>query len=789
MVQAFIKIFLRDIIRNKTYFLIKTLGLTIGMACFIFIFSFVQYEKSYDTFHDDYQSIYRIIIQTPGEIARGSDIWCSTPGPLVPVIKEEFPEILSATRVFKRQRLVRYMQTSSIEDRVLYVDPDFLKLFSFRLLAGNPEDALNNPNSIILTKRSAKKYFGNEDPVGKTIFIDEDIEYLVTGIIEDAPGNSHMKFDFLSTINTSLKYDSPSYHWNSSPYQTYIRFSNLASVDSFEEKLNNVVDNHRDNNRDERFLVQALADIHLNSDYNSELEVNGDKSQIYSFLIIGLLTLLIACFNYINLTSAYSLNRLKAVGTRKVIGENRFQFYSQVIGESTIYVLISSFIAILLVKKSLPHLNSFLQKEISFQGLFEFKVLSGILLSIMAISFLSGLIPAFIISRSNPVQILKNRIPPSKKRFISLRSSFVVTQFIISIMLINGALLVYQQLKYLQNKDLGFQKENIINTYLYDENCRVKYQAFKNELLKHSGILDVTISNYLPDNITGQTNASLEGQTDDKAIYYAQVDNNFLHFYGIELKEGNTFSENTKNDLYILNRAAVESFGLKSTLGESIKINGIDGNITGVIGDIYFSPLHLKVDPMAFMNLQEADYRRKARYLSIKINQQNFVKTISFIENTYKQFSPYYPFNYSFFETTIKQAYIGEKRFESVVRIFSIIAICIACLGLYGLAKFNLEKRVKEIGIRKVNGARVSEILVMLNQDFVKWVIVAFIIATPIAYFIISKWLENFAYKIKMSWWIFVLSGALALIIAIVTVSWKTWRAATRNPVEALRYE
>jgi putative ABC transport system permease protein len=749
----------------------------------------VQYEKSYDTFHADYENIYRVVTHHPESWDRGTDMYNTTPGPLVPLIKAEFPEILHATRVFKRKRLVTYNNTSAIEDRVLYVDPEFLLLFSFKLLNGNDLEALKTPNSIILTKQSAEKYFGKEDPTGKAILIDENQEYLVTGIIENTPNNSHIKFDFLTTISTSFKYDRPSYHWRSSAYQTYIRFNDTQSAEIFEDKLNKVCDNHRNNRNNGRFIVQSLANIHLNGNFKSELEKNGDKSQIYTFSIIGIFILLIACFNYVNLTSAYSISRLKAVGIKKVIGATKGQLFFQIIGESAIYVLASTCIALLLVKFSLPYLNSFLQKEISFLFLFELKVLSGILMTIMVISVISGIIPAFMITKYNPVQILKNNIQSSKNKFVSLRSSFVVTQFIISIMLIIGTIFIYQQLKYLQNKDLGYQKENIITTYLFDKNCRVKYPALKNELLMNPNIFDVTVSTDLPNNIGNKTDANWKGKIIERAdIHLDIVDSNFLDFYGIGLKGGREFSEtgNSQNS-YILNQAAIESFDL--AVGKAIKINNINGEIAGVIEDIYFHPLHLEIEPMAFMKLQESDYKNRANYLSIKVNRENFEETISYIEETYKQFSPNYPFNYSFFDDTIEQAYLNESRSKSIVQLFSIIAICISCLGVFGLAKYNIEKRVKEIGIRKINGSNVSEVLTMLNKDFVKWVAIAFVIACPIAYYAMNKWLENFAYKTTLSWWIFALAGVLALGIALLTVSWQSWKAATRNPVEALRYE
>ena len=396
MIIRNLKSVLRNVRKNGIYSIINIAGLTIGLACFILIYLFVQYEKSYDTFHSGYGNLYRVVQQVPGSEDLGTDMYCSIPGPLAPLVKETFPEVMNATRVFKRQRLVHYEQVSAIEDRVLYVDPDFLNMFSFRLLSGDAGEALNVPNSIILTERSAKKYFGKEDPVGKTILIDENQKYLVTGVIADAPDNSHIKFDFLSTISTSIAYDSPSYNWGSSTYQTYIRLKNGQSPEEFDKKLNKLCDEQRENVKKVRFWIQPVADIHLNGSFNKELEINGDKSQVYTFYITGIVILLMACFNYVNLTSAHLSGRMKVVGIKRISGAKGYELFFQIIGESALYVLASAIIALLLVRICLPSLNMFLQKDIPFSLLFDVNVLSGWLLFVLGLCILSGIIPAIL---------------------------------------------------------------------------------------------------------------------------------------------------------------------------------------------------------------------------------------------------------------------------------------------------------------------------------------------------------------------------------------------------------
>jgi len=379
-------------------------------------------------------------------------------------------------------------------------------------------------------------------------------------------------------------------------------------------------------------------------------------------------------------------------------------------------------------------------------------------------------------------------------KFFSIRSAFVISQFVISISLIISTIYAYQQLKFLQNKDLGFQKDNIITTFLYDHNCREKYETLKEELLSNPDVFDVTVSNYLPNKIISSTNANFGEEPDNnfESIYRAYVDYNFFDFYGISMKEGSDFSDfkNTNKDLYVLNSTAVETYDIEDAVGKILKTGdrNIKGEVVGIINDIYFNPLNLKIYPLAISNIRKDSYY-DAGYFSIKVNPDKFESTIAYIKDKFKQFSPDYPFDYSLFSSNIESIYSSEKRFQILFQLFSIIAICIASLGLLGLATYNLEKRIKEIGVRKVNGAKVVEILALINKDYFIWMAISFIIASPLSKYIMDKWLQNYAYHAEISWWLFALAGIVTLLIALVTVSLQSWRAARRNPVEALRYE
>jgi len=797
MFYTFFKILVRDIKKDKLSFLTKILGLTVGLTCFFLILLFVLYEFSYDKQYSGYKNIYRIVMEQPGNIYMDSDMFNVTPGPLVPYLKENYPEILHATRIRKSQNLVQYEKTSTIEDKILYVDADFLKIFPLQFITGNPDNALNQPNSVVLTKKTAQRYFGDINPIGLSILVDENREYQITGIIEDAPDNSHLKFDFLVSFITYFNDHSTYFNWISNGYQTYVQLKDNISVKELEDKVNLSVKDKIGNDSKNQFILQSLTDIHLRGNCNLELEKTGNINQVFTFFAIGILILIIACFNYINLSSARSFCRLKEVGVRKVIGANNRQLFFQFIGESFIYVFVSTLIALVIIYLIIPKFNSYSQREIPYAFLFGLKALAGISVSIIIVSILSGIFPAFIITEYQPDQIFKNNIQIRKNNSSSIQSSFVIAQFVISIILIIGTIAAYRQLNYLQNKNLGFQKENIINIYLRDRRCRAKYLTFKNELLKNSNIIDVTVSNFLLSNVMSSTNIYLEGKptTESTLIYRLFVDENFIEFYGIPLDEGDSFTKlkSTNSRFYLLNQTAVNYYNIKEPVGQPLRLTERDiytnGQIIGVIKDIYYNPLHVQICPLAISNINPSEYEGRGIFLSIKANPQNLENTISYIEKVYTQLSPNYPFNYSFLNSTIENNYTNEKRLQNLGQIFSIIAVFIACLGLFSLANVNLEKRTKEIGIRKVNGAKVSEVMTMLNRDFVKWIAVAFVIACPIAWYVMHKWLENFAYKTSLSGWIFVLAGLMALGIALLTVSWQSWRVATRNLVEALRYE
>ena len=805
MFHIFFKILGRDIKKDKISFLVKTFGLTVGLTCFFLILLFVLYEFSYDKQYPGYKNTYRIVMKQPGNVYMGSDMFDFTPGPLVPYLKENFPEILYATRIQKSQNLVQYGNNINIENGIYYVDVDFLKIFPFKFISGNPDNALDKPNSAVLTKKAAQRYFGDLNPVGQSILVDENKTFEITGIMEDIPDNSHLKFDFLVSFSTYYNEHNEYFNWISNSYRTYIQLSNNIPAGELEDKVNfsvidKIANDYSDQNLPQkapRFIFQPLTDIHLHGNCNFEMEKNGSINQTITFFAVGLLILIIACFNYINISTANMSYRLKEAGVKKVIGATNRQLFIQFIGESFIYVFVGSLLVLIIVYLIIPEFNAYLQREIPYLFLFRPKIILSIALSAIVISILAGIFPAFIITKYKPDQIFKNIIHTSRKKIISLQSSFVITQFVISIILIIATMTAYKQLMYLQNKDLGFQKENIINIFLGDWECRAKYLTLRNELLRNSNIVDVTVSNALLGNVISNTSIYLDGESKKGSplIYRLFVDENFLEFYGIPINEGASFKNlgGTKNRYHILNQTAVDFYNFKAPVGQSLKLAErdlyADNQIIGVIKDIYYNPLYHEIYPLAISNMNQSEYEAKAGYLSIKISPQNPEETISYIKNVYTQFSPNYPFNYSFLNSSIENSYANERRYQKLSQLFSVIAIFIACLGLFSLANLNLEKKTKEIGIRKVNGAKISEIMIIINRDLVKWVAIAFIIGCPVAWYIMHKWLENFAYRTGLSWWIFALAGLLGLTVLLISVSWQSWKAAIRNPMEALRYE
>ena len=798
MLKNYFKIAFRNIGKNKAYSTINISGLAIGMACFIFIALYIQYELSYDKFHKNGDQIYRIILNPGNTAYQGKAGFNVTPAPLVPVLKTECPEIIHASRVYKGfpDPLVQSGENSFIEKKFFYVDPDFLLIFSFPLISGNPKTALSKPYSVLITQEIAHKYFGNSNPVGKSLTIDEKDQYLVTGVIKDVPQNAHFTFDFLCSFNTLYSLRNNMDKWNNNNYQAYVQLLPGTFLADLETKFDIISKKYNGEKSGYIYRLEHLYQIHLYGDRNFEIEKNSDIQFLYLFGAIGFFILLIACFNYVNISTAQSVKRTKEVGLRKVVGASRNQLIRQFLVESLIISLLGFCLAILLVELFLPEFNSFMNTNIQFSLFTDTKmffVLFGILLFI---GCLAGSYPAFFASAFQPAYILKSGIKSSFGS-IRLRNVLVIVQFIICAILIISTITVYNQLQFIKNKDLGFKKDHIVNVHLTynDKNMRKNFNQFINELRLNPQVLNVSASECLPYEIRNSTVTDWDGKAKDDnfSVYRNRVDNNFLDLYGIPLINGDKSSWDRFGSkiVFIINKTAQQALGWKNPVGKRFgcsftsKENGI---IAGVVEDFHYYPLNYTIKPLVLELIDTKKENLPFQYLSIKIHSGDVPGTISFIEKKWKLFSSY-PFEFQFIDTQVDAMYKTEQRLGQLFNFFAVLAIFIGCLGLYGLITFSIEQKVKEIGVRKVLGASVSQIVYMLSKEIIICIVIANMVALPISWHWMNKWLQDFAYRIEISWWMFALAGGTALVIALVTVSFQAIKAATANPVDSLRYE
>ncbi|MBN2709828.1 MAG: ABC transporter permease [Calditrichaceae bacterium] len=796
MFKNYLKTAIRNIIKHRSNSIVNIIGLAIGMTCFILIALYIQWELSFDKYHQNGQDIYRIVLN-PGTFAyQNKDGFNCTPAALIPVLKQECPEIINGTRIEKNSCLIHFNENSYNEDRFYYADPDFLKMFSFPLIAGNIETALQNPFSVLLTESMARKYFGQSDPIGQTINVDQKDEYIVTGVIKDTPENSHFIFDFVASFNTLYSKRKNMETWDNNSYPAYVQLNKNSNTADVDGKLDEIVIKYKGENDNTKFRLEAMHRIHLYGHRNFELSNNSDIRYIYLFAAIGFLILMIACFNYINISTAQSTKRAKEVGLRKVVGANRGQLIRQFLSESVVFSAASFALAVILAEFTLPVFRTIMNVNIEPSPLSEIKLLFGLFAVLICVGCLAGAFPAFMISSFQPTYILKNMARKNSKSFFNLRNMLVVVQFIISAILIVSTVTVYKQLQYIKNKKLGYQKEHIVTMAVSYDHLKMNYQSFMNELSANHRISDISVSRALPYSIRSYTDGDWFGRENDKhfPVYYAQIDNHFLDLYEMELKAGEVpQNEPSSFTGFILNEKAVEALQWEDPVGKNFGCNMIpkeNGRVIAVVKDFHYYPLHHEIAPLALqLGVEDRHPNPWGKlYFSIKINSQDISGTLAFIEKKWKQFSSY-PFEFQFADSSLDEMYKTEQKLGYLFNIFAIIAIFIACLGLYGLISFAIEQRIKEIGIRKVLGASIRQIVILLSNEIIVSVALANLIALPVSLIAMNKWLQNFAYRIDLTAWPFLLSAIMALLIALLTVSWQAIRAATANPVESLRYE
>ena len=800
MFKNYLKIAFRNIIKQKLYSIITVIGLAVGITCCLLIMLYVKQELSYDTFYPNTDNIYRIGHSVIRSTRTG--VSAAAPTPLAPALKAEYPEIEHITRIyFDSQVLFEYEEKQIYEENVIYADPDFFYVFPFRILKGDPSRLLDTPQSMVITSSMAEKYFGDEDPVGKSLQINKQYNFLVTGVMENVPVNSHYHFDFV--ISFLAKNEQNFGLWLNlwtgfTTLYTYAVLPENINVEEFQGRIEGIITQHSGARPDveRKPFLQPLKSIYLHSHLEDEIEANNFVSNLIILSTIAFLILIIACINYMNLATAQSSKRAREVGMRKVLGAQRYQLIKQFMGESILLTLVAMFISIASVELLLPAFSSLVGKPVDFQYGQNILFLAGFFLVALLVGVFSSIYPAVFLSRHQPIKTLKGIKEAVKSSFgqVFFKRSLVVIQFVVSILLIVCTLIINQQLKFMRSAHLGFNKEHMITVPIQSDSGRKQYEAIKNELMANSGVIGATACFRAP--ISGNVIVTFgrpEGASREQAfhVYHNFVDLDYMDNFGIELAAGRKFSKEFTTDVkeaFIVNEATVRKSGFSSA-EEAINKRfqtgmGIQGTIIGVMKDFHMSSFHEEIESMLLSFDPEYFWE-----INVKIKSDNIPGTLASIEKTFKNFLPEYPFNYSFLDEDIDSLYLGEEQTGKIIRTFSLIAIFIACLGLFGLATFAAEKRTKEIGIRKVLGATSSSIMFLLSTEFTKWVLLANILAWPIAYFAMNKWLQGFAYRIIVRLWPFMLGALLSFAIAMVTVGYQALKSAVSNPVDSLRYE
>ena len=781
-----LKTALRVFGRHRSFTLINITGLTVGIASSILILLWVQDELGYDGFHENGDRIYRIVGKGKAETHGVSEYYAVTSLPLGSTLKNEYPDVHLATRYNSSSIRFRRGAETHLENGTL-VDPDFLSMFSFKLKHGDPVSCLSDPFSIVLTETLARKYFGPQDPVGKTMTTQAGTVLKITAVAEDPPRNSHLRFDFLIPFQILWRMGRDPDNWEDVSYFTYVMLGRDALEADINQKINACLDRYRPQRSADCYL-QPLKDIHLRSHFKFDMEGHGDIRYVYIFSVTALFVLLIACINFMNLATARSAGRAKEVGVRKVVGAQRSQVIRQFFGESLLLALVSFVLALAVVKLFLPSFNNLAQKPLALDFQLDPALYLGLLGIILFTGFLAGSYPALYLSSFRPVKVLRGRHQGGKKgsRF---RKILVVVQFSLSIILIIGTLVVGRQIRYMKNADLGFDTDHVLY-FPMSGDVHKNFDTLKNELLQNPRILNITAVDQLPFHEgSGTSGASWEGKPDDMKVQMrlSVVDFDYLETFGLSMVQGRFFSRENSTDVsegIVLNEAAVRSMGISDPIGKRFRWGQMDGRILGVIQDYQLRTLHYEVEPLFLIVNPD-----RLHNVCVKISSENVPGTIAALNAVWDRFAPEYPFEFHFFDDAIDTLYRSEERIGTIIGYFTFLAVFISCLGLFGLASYVAEQRIKEIGIRKVLGASIPGIWILLSREFLKWVILANCVAWPTAYFVMRHWLRNFAHRTTLAPWIFGLAAALTLAVAVFTVSAQSLRAALTDPAVSLRYE
>jgi len=797
MFRNYFKTAFRNLWKNKASSFINILGLTIGLCSCLLIGLYIQHELSYDNFQAKGDRIVRAIMAYKfdggDEMKKGN----FTSARVAPRFKQVFPEIESAVRMTKYSRIVHYNDKLINEKNIMYADPSFFDIFSFKLLRGNPANVLNAPRQVVVTEVTAKRYFANDDPVGKILKVGNDTTlYQVTGVIQNCPSNSQIKFDFLASWSSLNKIEEEKSYWNAN-YTTFFLLKNKESIAPLQAKIAPFMRKEMTGEgATVNFELEKFNKIHLYSPYEG-FEPNNSITYIYILEAVALLMLAIACFTYVNLNTARSMERAREVGVRKVIGAGNRQLFWQFIGESVLLCTISTVFSLIATALLLPVFNQLTDKQLTIDAIFSAQFIGGALLLIVLVSLLAGTYPALVLSNFQPVKVLKGSFKNTSSGQW-LRKSLIVFQFSISVILIISTFIMQKQLNFIQNKNLGYNRDQVLVLPI-DNRMEDKLDLFKQQFKTNNHIVSVSACVSTPVEIPGGYNmrSSLMPATQTLSVTGSPVDNDFVKTTGLKIIAGSDLEQQDMKDVanadykknvfhFILNESAARELGWtpEQAIGKRMFVGDErEGFVKGVVRDFNFESLHNPIKPLV---LFPESYQRM---FLLKIQGKDLKQTISFLEGKWKELAPYRPFEYRFLDEDFNRLYSSEMRLGTVLTVFASIAIALACLGLFGLSAYTAKQRVKEIGVRKVLGASVSSVVALLSVDFVKLVFVAIIISIPVAWWMMNKWLLSFAYKTQMNWWIFAVAGICAVVIALATISFQAIKAALANPVKSLRSE
>ncbi|MGV3558700.1 ABC transporter permease [Larkinella arboricola] len=808
MLRNYIKIAIRNLRKQRGFTFINIFGLAVGLACCLLITLYVIDELRFDRYHEKADRIYRI--HTDIKFGGNDMHMAVSPDPMGPTLLKDYPQVENFVRLHGRGTWLvkRAGQLNSLRERdIIFADSTLFDVFTLPLVAGNPKRALVEPNTVVISESAAKRQFGNQNPMGQSLVFDNQLTCRVTGVMRDMPTNSHFRTDYFISMR------SDNYEWGrwlSNNHHTYVLLKEGVDYRTFNQNFETIIQKYvgpqvvtflgiaikqlrQSGNRISYSLI-PMTDIHLRSKQTIELAPNSDIQYVYVFSAVAVFILLIACINFMNLSTARSANRAKEVGVRKVLGSVQRQLIGQFMTESILMSILAMGLALVIVTLTVPFFNQISAKQLTIDSLFVPQFLPVLLILPLVVGLLAGSYPAFFLSSFRPISVLKGKVNLGLKS-AGLRSGLVVFQFMMSVILIIGTMVVYRQINFIQTTKLGFKRDQVLTineAYALDKQA----QAFKEEILKLPGVVSGSLSSYLPVP-SDRSDSPLfpEGQIDQAKAVSSQlwaVDHDYIPTLGMEMAQGRNFSREFGADssAIILNETAVKIFGFKDPIGQRVaRMLDDEGKVfktytvIGVVKNFHFESLRQNIGSVAFF----MDPSRGA--VSFRISSQDIPALVKQVEAKWRQMAPGMPFNYSFLEDSFDSMYRAEQRVGQIVLTFSVLAILIACLGLFGLAAFMAEQRTKEIGVRKVLGASATSIVGLLSKDFLKLVLIAILIATPIAWYGMNQWLEDFAYKIDVPWWVFAVAGVVAVVIAFVTVSFQSIKAALTNPVKSLRAE